>query len=131
MEIIWRASALNDLEAVREFIVQDNPRAAARVLTSIHAAVGRLGQHPGLGRAGRGASCCFCSWSDSDTWYPHAIIVMPAKAGTQGRPSTALAAPCSSQGQALGPRFRGGDGKEEFRLTIPQTLLLRADEVIE
>jgi len=123
MEIIWRASALNDLEAVREFIVQDNPRAAARVLTSIHAAVGRLGQHPGLGRAGRGASCCFCSWSDSDTWYPHAIIVMPAKAGTQGRPSTALA--------ALGPRFREGDGKEEFRLTIPQTLLLRADEVIE
>ena len=53
MEIIWRASALNDLEAVREFIVQDNPRAAARVLTTIRAAVDRLGQHPGLGRAGR------------------------------------------------------------------------------
>jgi toxin ParE1/3/4 len=53
MEIIWRASALNDLEAVREFIVQDNPRAAARVLTSIRAAVGRLGRHPSLGRAGR------------------------------------------------------------------------------
>src|SRR5882762_1144990 len=28
---------------------------------------------------------------------------MPAKVGTQGRPSTALA--------ALGPRFRGGDGR--------------------
>jgi toxin ParE1/3/4 len=53
MEIVWRASALNDLEAVREFIVQDNPRAAARVLTSIRAAVGRLGRHPSLGRAGR------------------------------------------------------------------------------
>jgi toxin ParE1/3/4 len=53
MEIIWRASALNDLEAVREFIMQGNPRAAARVLTSIRAAVGRLGRHPSLGRAGR------------------------------------------------------------------------------
>jgi len=53
MEIIWRASALNDLEAVREFIVQDNPRAAARVLMAIRAAVDRLGQHPSLGRAGR------------------------------------------------------------------------------
>ena len=53
MEIIWRASALNDLEAVREFIVQDNPRAAARVLTTIRAAVDRLGQHPSLGRVGR------------------------------------------------------------------------------
>jgi hypothetical protein len=30
---------------------------------------------------------------------------MPAKAGTQGRPRTAFA--------ALGPRFRGGDGKED------------------
>jgi hypothetical protein len=49
---------------------------------------------------------------------------MPAKAGTLGRPSTELA--------ALGPRFRGGDGKrEEFRLTIPHTVLLLADEVIE
>ena len=46
MEIIWRASALNDLEAVREFIVQDNPRAAARVLTSIRAAVGRSAAIP-------------------------------------------------------------------------------------
>jgi len=50
MEIIWRASALNDLEAVREFIVQDNPRAAARVLTAIRAAVDRLGQHPSAER---------------------------------------------------------------------------------
>jgi toxin ParE1/3/4 len=53
MEIIWRASALNDLEAVREFIAQDNPLAAARVLTAIRDAVDRLGRHPSLGRAGR------------------------------------------------------------------------------
>jgi toxin ParE1/3/4 len=53
MEIVWRASALNDLEAIREFIAQDNPPAAARILTSIRVAVDRLGRHPGLGRAGR------------------------------------------------------------------------------
>jgi toxin ParE1/3/4 len=53
MEISWRASALNDLEAVREFIAQDNPQAAARVLTTIRDAVDRLGRHPSLGRAGR------------------------------------------------------------------------------
>ena len=53
MDIIWRASALNDLEAIREFIAQDNPHAAARVLTAIRVAVDQLGQHPGLGRAGR------------------------------------------------------------------------------
>jgi toxin ParE1/3/4 len=53
MEIIWRASALNDLEAVREFTAQDNPLAAARVPTAIRDAVDRLGRHPSLGRAGR------------------------------------------------------------------------------
>ena len=53
MEIIWGASALNDLEAVREFIAQDNPLAAALVLTAIRDAVDRLGRHPSLGRAGR------------------------------------------------------------------------------
>ena len=53
MEIVWRASALNDLEAIREFIAQDSPRAAARVLTAIRIGVDRLGRHPSLGRAGR------------------------------------------------------------------------------
>jgi len=53
MEIIWRQAALNDLEAIREFIAQDNPRAAARVRTAIREAVERLAAYPNLGRAGR------------------------------------------------------------------------------
>ena len=53
MEIVWRASALNDLEAIREFIAQENPPAAATILAAIRVAVDRLGRHPGLGRAGR------------------------------------------------------------------------------
>jgi hypothetical protein len=36
------------------------------------------------------------------------LIVIPAKAGIQG-PKSCAVAPCSSQGQALDPRFRGGD----------------------
>jgi toxin ParE1/3/4 len=53
MEIIWRQAALNDLEAIREFIAQDNPDVAARVRAAIRAAVERLAVYPHLGRAGR------------------------------------------------------------------------------
>jgi toxin ParE1/3/4 len=53
MEIIWRRAALNDLEAIREFIAQDNPEAAGRVHATIRAAVDPLANYPNLGRAGR------------------------------------------------------------------------------
>jgi len=53
MEIIWRRAALNDLDAIREFIAQDNPDAATRVYVAIEGAVGRLADYPYLGRAGR------------------------------------------------------------------------------
>jgi toxin ParE1/3/4 len=53
MRIIWRRAALNDLEAVREFIAQENPQAATRVHSAIRAAVDPLANYPNLGRAGR------------------------------------------------------------------------------
>lgn len=53
LEIIWRRSTLNDLAALRAFIAQDNPQAAARVLATIRAATERLAVHPHLGRSGR------------------------------------------------------------------------------
>lgn len=53
MEIIWRATAIRDLQAIREFIAQDNPDAAVRVRRNIRAAVERLAEYPNLGRAGR------------------------------------------------------------------------------
>jgi hypothetical protein len=37
--------------------------------------------------------------------------VIPATAGIQ-EPDVPSLSPCSSQGQALDPRFRGGDDKE-------------------
>lgn len=53
MEIIWRRSAVNDLDAIREYIADDNPDAAQRVAAAIEAAVDPLADHPELGRAGR------------------------------------------------------------------------------
>ena len=53
MEIVWRRTALNDLEAIHEFIAQDNPQAAARVRDAVRNAVGRVAVHPNLGRTGR------------------------------------------------------------------------------
>ncbi len=44
-----------------------------------------------------------------ETQRPVPIIVIPAKAGIQGF-RVCTVAPCSGQGQALDPRFRGGDG---------------------
>jgi toxin ParE1/3/4 len=53
MEIVWRPTALNDLESIREFIAQENPQAATRVHSAIRSAVDPLAGYPNLGRAGR------------------------------------------------------------------------------
>jgi addiction module RelE/StbE family toxin len=53
MDIVWRRTALDDLEAARRYIARDSPQAAARVYAAILAAVGRLAIHPSLGRPGR------------------------------------------------------------------------------
>jgi plasmid stabilization system protein ParE len=53
MEIVWRASALNDLKALGELIAEEKPLAATRVAAAICDAVDRLGRHPRRGRAGR------------------------------------------------------------------------------
>ena len=45
--------------------------------------------------------------------YLH-YLVIPGKAGTQGK-RLSWATPCSGQGQALGPRLRGGDGIGEVQ----------------
>lgn len=53
MEIVWRPRALDDLEAARRYIAEHNPRAAARVHAAILTSIGRLANHPSLGRLGR------------------------------------------------------------------------------
>ena len=53
MKVKWVRLALNDLDEAGEFIAQDNPGAASRVLKRIWDAVQMLADHPHAGRAGR------------------------------------------------------------------------------
>ena len=53
MDIIWRRTALDDLEAARQYIAAENPRAAKRIYAAILSSVERLAGFPGMGRPGR------------------------------------------------------------------------------
>jgi len=53
MKVKWVRLALNDLDEAVEFIAQDNPESASRVLKRIWDAVQMLADHPHAGRAGR------------------------------------------------------------------------------
>jgi toxin ParE1/3/4 len=53
VRVRWLARALANLNAEAEFIARDKPRAAARVVHTIHETVDLLRQHPNLGRPGR------------------------------------------------------------------------------
>lgn len=53
MRIAWTAPALSDLQALRAYIVRDQPSAAARQIEHILAAIGGLVRFPESGRPGR------------------------------------------------------------------------------
>ena len=53
MKLIWAQSAIDDLDAIREYISQDSPPAACRVLGEIRTGVIDALQHPKAGRPGR------------------------------------------------------------------------------
>ena len=48
-EVIWAEPALNDLDAVADYIALDNPEAARRLVQKIFEHVGYLQSHPRLG----------------------------------------------------------------------------------
>ena len=51
VEIIWTEPALNDLEALAEYIALDKPDAASRLVQRVFARVEMLAAHPELGPA--------------------------------------------------------------------------------
>ena len=51
VEIIWTEPALNDLEALAEYIALDKPDAASRLVQRVFARVEMLAAHPDLGPA--------------------------------------------------------------------------------
>ena len=48
-EVIWAEPALNDLDAIADYIALDNPEAARRLVQKIFEHVDHLGSHPKLG----------------------------------------------------------------------------------
>ena len=53
MRVRWLRVALANLDAEAEYIAQDNPAAARRVVQKILRAVDLLKENPAMGRAGR------------------------------------------------------------------------------
>ena len=53
MRIRWTSPAASALEAIVDYIAQDNLQAAQEVALRISVVVGQLSEHPRLGRKGR------------------------------------------------------------------------------
>ncbi len=53
MKLRWTRLALQDLRHLHEYIAEDNPSAANRMVTRIQDATQRLKIHPQMGRPGR------------------------------------------------------------------------------
>ncbi|WP_370305228.1 type II toxin-antitoxin system RelE/ParE family toxin [Sinimarinibacterium flocculans] len=53
MQVRWLSRALRNLGEEADYIAQDDPAAAARMVVLIEDAVAMLADHPGLGRPGR------------------------------------------------------------------------------
>jgi len=53
MKLRWTRVALQDLRHLYEYIAEDNPSAANRMVTRIQDATQRLKNHPQMGRPGR------------------------------------------------------------------------------
>ncbi len=48
-EVIWTEPALNDLDAIADYIALDNPEAAKRLVQKVFDHVGQLADHPNSG----------------------------------------------------------------------------------
>ncbi|HVC83150.1 MAG TPA: type II toxin-antitoxin system RelE/ParE family toxin [Chloroflexota bacterium] len=53
MRIRWTSPALSDLSLLQEYIAEDSPVAARRIVQSIRAEVNNLAAFPAMGRQGR------------------------------------------------------------------------------
>lgn len=53
MRVRWTRPALAQLSAIQEYIAEDSPTAANRIVRGIRIDVGRLADFPALGRPGR------------------------------------------------------------------------------
>ncbi|MFA6310394.1 MAG: type II toxin-antitoxin system RelE/ParE family toxin [Sterolibacterium sp.] len=52
-KVLWLVEALVDLRGIKDYIAQDNPVAARRIVRAVKDGVEILKDHPGIGRPGR------------------------------------------------------------------------------
>ena len=53
MSVKWTKTALQSIDELAGFIAKDNPSLAISFVRELKSAVTKLGEHPGLGQAGR------------------------------------------------------------------------------
>jgi toxin ParE1/3/4 len=53
VQVKWLKQALRNLQEEADYIAQDDPQAAIRIVLRIEEAVALLADHPSLGRTGR------------------------------------------------------------------------------
>jgi toxin ParE1/3/4 len=53
MKIVWTVRSLQDVETIADFIGQDDPAAADRLVRRMESQVSGLAHNPGIGRRGR------------------------------------------------------------------------------
>jgi addiction module RelE/StbE family toxin len=53
MALKWTRTALGSVDEIAGYIAADNPARAASFVKELRAAVAKLQEHPGMGRAGR------------------------------------------------------------------------------
>src|SRR5215204_1486437 len=53
MEIRWQRTALSDLEAIQDYLLERNPPAAVRLVADLRQAAAHLIEQPNRGRPGR------------------------------------------------------------------------------
>ncbi len=53
MSIKWTITALRSVDEIATYIAKDNPARASSFVSELQIAVGKLQDHPGMGRAGR------------------------------------------------------------------------------
>ncbi len=53
MKVVWFEMAVRDLESLKGYISQNDPRAARRIVLRIKDKISLLSEQPGMGRPGR------------------------------------------------------------------------------
>ena len=73
MELHWTPEAIQDREAIYEYIEADNPTAALALEELFEEKAGRLVDHPGLGRRGSSEHKHFTIYEINDAWRCHQL----------------------------------------------------------